>query len=219
MTIGLDQTPNSMKNIILVMLSILSFSTSPVIADDISSYQIEGISIGESLLDYMSEDKILSEIERTKEWYPHLKEPYKYANVYLGGKFNNFDYLGFVIENNQTNQYVSNKDEKYIIQSILGNKDYIENFDACINKRDDIANLFSKSFPNTQKSEELLKHGVDPSGKSIIDAVYFNFDSGASIEASCSNLDEDFRRQIKWSEGLTIVIHPKHIIDWLKDHK
>ena len=208
-----------MKKLLVLLFSSFLVCSPSVFADDISSYQIEGISIGESLLNYMSEDEILSEIERTKEWYPHLKEPYKYSNVYLGGKFENFDYLGFVIENNQKNQNASDNNEKYTIQAIVGNKDYIENFDACLNKRDEIASLFSRSFPNAQKTEEFLNHAVDPSGRSVINAVYFNFDSGALIEASCSNMDEDFRRQINWSEGLTIVIHPKHTIDWLRDHK
>ena len=41
----------------LLTLFVLLFSSS-VVADDIKDYQIEGISIGDSLLDYMSETKI-----------------------------------------------------------------------------------------------------------------------------------------------------------------
>ena len=208
-----------MKKLLILLFSIFFLSSPSVFADDISDFEIEGISVGDSLLDYMTEDEILKEIERTKDWSLHLQEPNKYAKVYLGGKFENYDYLGFIIKNNQTNQYVTNKNEEYIIQSITGNRDYIENFDACLNKRDEIANLLSRSFPNAQKTEHFLIHGGDPSGKSIIDAVYFNFDSGTDVEASCVNFDEDFRRQVNWSEGLLIAIQPKEIVEWLENHK
>ena len=87
-----------------------------------------------------------------------------------------------------------------------------------MNKRDEIANLLSRSFPNAQKTEHFLIHKGDPSGKSIIDAVYFNFDSGAVVKASCYNFDEDFRRQVYWSEGLIIAIETKEIVEWLSDH-
>ena len=208
-----------MKKLLTLLFSILFLSSPSVFADDISDFQIEGISIGDSLLDYMTEDEILSEIERTRDWHPHLKDPYKYATVYLGGKFKNYDYLGFVIKNNQTNQYITNKNEKYIIRSIVGNADYIENFDACIYKRDQIVDLFSRSFPNAQTIESIFNHGVDPSGKSIIDAVYFEFNSGTVIEVSCNELDEVFRREMGWSEGLIVLITPKDIDDWLTTHK
>ena len=211
-----------MKKLLILLFSALLLSSSYVFADDISDYQIEGISIGDSLLDYMTEDEILKEIKRTKDWYKYLNEPDKYSEVFssdrLDKNLKTYDYLGFYIKNNQPNQYVTNKNEEYIIQSITGNRDYIENFDACLNKRDEIANLLSRSFPNAQKTEHFLIHGGDPSGKSIIDAVYFNFDSGAVVKASCYNFDEDFRRQVYWSEGLIIAIETKEIVEWLSDH-
>jgi len=148
-----------MKKLLILLFSIFFLNPTSVIADDISDFEIEGISIGDSLLDYMTEEEILKEIERTKDWSLHLQEPNKYAKVYLGGKFENYDYLGFYIKNNQPNQYVTNKNEEYIIQSIFGHRDYIENFDACLNKRDEITNLLSRYFLNIQKTEDFLIHG------------------------------------------------------------
>ena len=57
-------------NKLLALLFSLFFLNSPsVFADDISDFEIEGISIGDSLLDYMTEDEILSEIERNINLY------------------------------------------------------------------------------------------------------------------------------------------------------
>ena len=46
----------------LLTLFVLLFSSS-VFADDISDFEIEGISIGDSLLEHLSEEIILSEIK------------------------------------------------------------------------------------------------------------------------------------------------------------
>ena len=44
---------------ILLTLFVLLFSSS-VVAEDISDFEIEGMSIGDSLLDYFSEKKIIT---------------------------------------------------------------------------------------------------------------------------------------------------------------
>jgi hypothetical protein len=54
-----------------------------VVADDISDFEIEGISIGDSLLDYISEEKIKSEIERTKSWYSYLPQESRFSSFYF----------------------------------------------------------------------------------------------------------------------------------------
>ncbi len=57
-----------MKKLLILLFSLFFLSSPSVFADDISDFQIEGISIGDSLLDYMTEEEILEEIERTKDW-------------------------------------------------------------------------------------------------------------------------------------------------------
>ena len=50
---------------LLGILFLSLFFTTPLKADDIRDFQIEGMSIGDSLLDYFSEEKIKEEEERT----------------------------------------------------------------------------------------------------------------------------------------------------------
>jgi len=207
---------NSIMKKLLILLFFLS-STS-VFADDISDFEIEGISIGDSLLDYMTEEEILKEIERTKDWYSHLKEQNKYASVYLRGEFLNYDYLGFIIKNSSSNTYVSNKNEKYTILSITGETEYIENFDGCIQKRDEIAEIFSKSFTNADRFQEIREIPSDPSGKSIVDQVDFVFDSGNSVMVYCTDYDETIRLKNVWQEGLVVVLMLDEINEWVSDY-
>ena len=207
-----------MTKLLLLLFSLFFLYSPSVFADDISDLQIEGISIGDSLLDYMTEEKILKEIERTKDWYLHLKEPYKYASVYLRGEFLNYDYLGFIIKNSSSNTYVSNKNEKYTILSITGETEYIENFDGCIQKRDEIAEIFSKSFTNADRFQEIREIPSDPSGKSIVDQVDFVFDSGNSVMVYCTDYDETIRLKNVWQEGLVVVLMLDEINEWVSDY-
>ena len=207
-----------MKKLLTLLFSIFFLFSPSVFADGISDFEIEGISIGDSLLDYMTEDEILKEIERTKDFYYHLNEPNKYAEVYLVKKSENYDYLGFFIKNNSVNTYVTNKNEKYTILSIRGLKRYIEDFDSCILNRNQIVDILSKMFPDREKVKEIRRYPGDPSGNSIGDTIYFDLDIGNKVRVYCSNFEETFRIKMKWSEGLTVLIISSEIHEWLNDY-
>ena len=95
---------------------------------------------------------------------------------------------------------------------------YNEDFDSCIAKRDEIVSELSKVFPNADKSESFFKHAVDPSGNSIVDAVYFELDSGVESEVSCYNFEETLRIKKNWAEGLQVSIDSEEITSWLSDY-
>ena len=204
-----------MKKLLILLFSLLFLSSSSVFADDISDFSIEGMSIGDSLLDYMTEDQILKEIEENKDHYPNLNEPYKYAEVYLFNDFPTYEYIKVFIKNNSSNQYLTNNNEKFTILAFAGGIDFIEDFDSCLQKQNEIVEVVPGMFPEAQKVEDNLVHGADPSGESIIDGVYFNFDSGAVIEVACYNFEETFRIKKNWSEGLIFSVYSEEIYSWL----
>ena len=67
-----------MKRLLLILILTFSFQ-SWTKADDIRDFQIEGISIGDSLLDYMS----AKEIEKNKYFLEQAKENKKYTKINL----------------------------------------------------------------------------------------------------------------------------------------
>ena len=93
-----------MKRLLLILILTFSFQ-SLTKADDIRDFEIEGISVGDSLLDYYSEAEINS----------------KYKNYHYSSK----KYYQIGIEKN-INQYelvtihLKNKDKRYIIHNIGG---------------------------------------------------------------------------------------------------
>ena len=71
---------------------------------------------------------------------------------------------------------------------------------------------------HAKKSEQSYKPRLDPSGKSTKDKVKFTFNSGNEIQVNCSNWEENLRMKNNWSEGLSVIISTKEVIDWLKSN-
>ena len=92
---------------------ILLFSVT-VLANDITEFQIEGISIGDSALDYVSKDHIITEIKRTSEHYIYLKNQNDFGEVYiLNRDFDTYEQISFFVKPND-------KDFKiYMLRGIL----------------------------------------------------------------------------------------------------
>ena len=222
-----------MKKLLLLLFSIFFLSSPSVFAYDISDLKIEGMSIGDSLLDYMSEDEILKEIEATKNHYSDLKEPNKYAEVYFWKDFPTYDVVSVFVKNDFADLYVGNTNETYVLPAIresiqyVGNTNekfeivfirglitFIEDFDSCIEKRDEISEILSSMFPDVQRTENTFD---DSMKTSIIDSITLKFSSGALIDARCNDRDETYRIQNNYSEGLSIAILTEEIKDWFSD--
>ena len=140
---------------ILLTLFVLLFSSS-VVAEDISDFEIEGISIGDSLLDYFSEEEIIKEIQVNKSSYFYLKE--KFGEVYLFDGLSKYYSVIFFVKLN---------DKNYIIQGIRGTIDYDDKkMDDCYAQQEEIINEISPLFEISNKKKTSIPHPIDPSGKS-----------------------------------------------------
>ena len=181
-------------------------------ADDIGEFQIEGMSIGDIALKYLSKNQILSEIEFTKDHYIYLKEPLKFREVYIFdlSDSSNYDKISFMVKE---------KDPKFKIYFLRGMKTYNNQFDNCINQRNKIANEIEKLFINYEKNEHELKNALDKSGKSFRKQIRFIFNSGDVITVGCSDWNEELRKKNKWTEGLNVAIISKEIVEWFDQRK
>ena len=188
---------------IILTLFVLLFSSS-VFADDISDFQIEGMSIGDSLLDYMSKEEIKSEIKSNRYMYDYLNEDF--GEVYLYDELHTYSYMSF---------FVKPDDKKFLIYRFRGLIDYIEDSKGCHKKQNEIVEEISEIFNDAKKSEQSIKSRHDPSGKSTVDKVIFTFNSGDQIQIQCTNYEENLRMKNNWSEGISVIISTKEAIDWL----
>ena len=147
-----------------LFLVLFSFSV-PSFADGVSDFQIEGISIGDSLLDHLSKEEITTEIEINKPTYNYLTE--EFGEVYIfSGNFEIYQKLSF---------FVKPKDKHYTIYFIKGSISYDDKLEQCLAKQKEIVEEFSLSYKNARKIEETEKFPWDNTGESVTHNIYFFF--------------------------------------------
>ena len=111
-----------MKRLLIILILMFSFQTLTK-ADDIRDFEMEGISIGDSLLNHISKiqiDKLNKQfVYPNKQYYVFVIEK-DYLNL------NTYDYLQVEIKNN---------DFDYIVQALSGFLDYDNQIKDCNKKR------------------------------------------------------------------------------------
>jgi len=190
---------------ILLTLFVLLFSPS-LVAENITDFQIEGMSIGDSLLDYMSEEKILIEKERTKDWYASLGDQI-FFEVYNLDKFKNYDYVSFFIKSNDIN---------FIIQAIYGVKYFEEDIRQCYKKQNEIISELNYLFKNTNKSTLETPLNWDLSGKSFLKRISYEFSNQDIIAVECYDWDESMQKGNPPNPDiLSVSINTKELFSWI----
>ena len=172
-------------------------------AEDISEYEIEGISIGYSLLDHLSKEEIITEIEINKSSYNYLTEDF--GEVYLFGNFDTYDRLSF---------FVKPKDKHYTIYSISGGISYDDKLEECFAQQKEIEKEFSSMYKNAKKRKYSLKLTLDPTGESVTHNIEFTFDSGDFIEINCTKYKKSLKIENNWEDALQVTVNKKEISDW-----
>ena len=171
-----------MKKIFFLIILILSLQTLSL-ADNIRYFQIEGMKIGDSALDYFNE----SQLEDNEQgWHNYSYKEYSTSFVPGKGIYNWF--------------LVSYKnDNNFIIEALAGGLEK-KNYDEkeCNNKLDAVALNISELFKNTAQGEKKsYKLKADAAriypftGKSTVTSLSFNFLDGAKIILGCYNMDKE----------------------------
>ena len=187
---------------IYLFLVLLSFSNL-IYADDIKEFEIEGISIGESLLEHLSKEQITSEIEANKPTYNYLNEDF--GEVYLFESSDKYYALSFMVKP---------KDKYFNIYSVTGMIDFDNKIEQCFTKKKEIVKEFSLIFNNATKREETLEFDWDPTGESITYNTYFDFKNGDYAGVSCAKFKKSLKIENNWVDGLSVKIGKKEILDW-----
>ena len=170
----------SKKLLGIVVLGLL-FISAPSKADDISDFEIEGMSVGDSLLDYFSE----SDIKKNNKNY--LKNN-KYTSVGFTNVGQTYHKLEFAF---------LSTDKNYKLAGISGINLYEFNFQDCIAKKKEISTSIEDLFKNELESnlveriDKEMKHTAYPSGNSMAYLSAFSFLKSKDIVViACINFSE-----------------------------
>tara|TARA_B100000575_G_C22930119_1_gene539060 strand:- start:251 stop:826 length:576 start_codon:yes stop_codon:yes gene_type:complete len=184
---------------IVVLGLLLSISTK---ADDIRDFEIEGISIGNSLLDYYNEDEIKKNI--MNEYYKNKNNKFKKVEFW-DLKMDLYDVLAFHIKTN---------DNKFIVHSIAGAILYRNNIKDCYKKKNNIINELKELFPTAEEFDSGRQiHSADNTQKSTYDRVDLIFKSGDNVRVICY----DWSKETGNVNHLSVGIETKEFSDWLSN--
>ena len=171
-------------------------------ADDIRDFQIEGMSIGDSLLDYMTVD----EIENNRLQYFNDKRKY-----YVVGKFDNLNTY------EQLEIYLKSDDKNYKIKT-LGAFISLEG-NECLLKQKEIDKEFRELFSNLKIYSATISHIFDKSGKSKQKQTNYVFGSDASkdnhIRTECISWSDEIKQKEGWQDNLIVIAMTSEILKWI----
>jgi len=172
----------NIKKIFFLIFLIIQFQNISL-ADDIQKFQIEGMSIGDSALDYFSEAQLE---DNEQGWHNYSYK--EYSTSFMPGKG---IYDWFLVT-------YRNDDYNFKIKALVGGMKK-KNYDnkGCNNYLDAITLNVSELFKNAkQENKKKYELTTDASrtypftGKSVVTSVSFNFPDDGAIIIACYNMDK-----------------------------
>ena len=172
----------NIKKIFFLIFLIIQFQNISL-ADDIQKFQIEGMSIGDSALNYFSEAQLE---ENEQDWHNYSYK--EYSTSFMPGKG---IYDWFLVT-------YRNDDYNFKIKALVGGMKK-KNYDnkGCNNYLDAITLNVSELFKNAkQENKKKYELTTDVSrtypftGKSVVTSVSFNFPDDGAIIIACYNMDK-----------------------------
>ena len=176
-------------------------------AKDITDYEINGVSIGQSLLDYLSKDEIFAEIERNKPTYNYLNSDF--GEVYLTLSSDEYDFMSVFVKPN---------DKNFIIHYVSGSIKFPNKIEECYKKQKEIELDMSKLFTNVKKSNHVGTFPWDSTGESKSKYVQLIFESGNAITISCANFSNKAKSEMGMEDSLSIELSLKEVEDWFVNY-
>ena len=189
-----------MKRLLLVL--ILTFSSQTwTKADDIRDFEIEGMSIGSSLLDLFTKNEIEG-IDPTV--YPGSQIFHDIPIV--SDKFTTYNQVTFGLKKN---------DNQYIIYSLAGDLYFPEDYESCLKKKKEIINSVSKLFSKQKRNDykHVFKSIYD--GKSFSEITDFDFLDKSSLRIYCTNWTLETEKKRNFMDMLSINSVSSEYLDWL----
>jgi hypothetical protein len=182
----------NMKKLILIIIFILSFQSLGR-ANDIRDFEIEGISIGDSALNFFTKDiieKNVYDYYKDKTFSPVQTQNLPFYEIY--------DYVDFDFKTN---------DKNFIIHALYGTISYENNISDCYKQMDDIVIIMKNLFEDSatmveEKAEKRPEKTGDPTGKTIATSVSFWFDNGDRASVTCYDYSNEYGGEDNLSVGV-----------------
>ena len=191
--------------IFLVVLTLIFSFQSLTKADDIRDFEIEGISIEKSALNYFD----VKALEKAK------KEKYSY--YYPENKFVKLAIA--TNKNSQASLYIHSdiyedlsitikpKDKKYIIYAVSGRLFCKANINDCFSLQNQVVNDLADTLKNAKRNFYKDPHPSDVSNQSFVHGDDYYFENNGSISISVYDWSEKMNNERDWQDSLQIGVN------------
>ena len=181
-----------MKRLLLILILTFGFQ-SLTKADDIKDFQIEGMSIGDSALDYFTEKEIKDNI--MSNYYKNKK--FTSVEFNRDKRFATYENVGF--------NFLT-KDNNYIMESISGAILCPKNLSRCKDLKEDIKSDISEQFKNLKKNTYSKNHRADKSGKSKFSHDLYEYENGDMIIIELVNWSKEITKKNGWTDNVNLSV-------------
>ena len=186
-----------MKKLLAIIILSLCFML-PSHADDIRDFQIEGISIGDSLLDYFSKN----ELNNAYEIHNYKNNVYRYYFLSYS-KAKDYEYLQITVKP---------EDKNFMIHGLKGHVFYKKNIQDCHQKMNEIKKEIDEVL-NYNGLKDTGKHPVDKTGKSKYERISYYLSNGSG-EIVCYDMSKEFEKTGKF-DRLAVTLSNNELKNWL----
>ena len=185
-----------MRTFLLVLILIFGLQ-SWTKADDIRDFQLEGMSIGDSLLDYFSK----KELKKNKIFEKEQGNNKEVSRYYITKNVGNYEWIAASFKTN---------DKKYLIIEISGF--LFLPFEECLKKRNQIDLEMKKMFSNSERQASgTVQHFIDKN--SLTNNIYYwtSKSSNDVIAFSCY----DWSKESGYRDQLRVEVYSDEYYKWL----
>lgn len=184
--------------VLILILNLQAFSK----ADDISEFEIEGMSIGDSVLDHFKKSDFKTFYQ---QYYPGSDE---YLGVEIPQHLSKIEYSKY---DSITLNWKKNDNIMKIV-AISGIKLFPNNLNGCLKERDFIASEIKGILDDFK--EERYEMDFGDMHDSISYAIDLKIKDG-SIRIWCTDWDEKTEKENDWEDDLNVSIDTKEFIYWV----
>ena len=183
------------------IIFVLLFSTS-VVADDIRDFQIEGMSLGDSVMDHLPGRDVVNNINYQ---YSHLGDKFHVSTFYQYKNFKKYDEISLIIKQDS-------EEILFPIYGISGLIYYEKNIENCYAEKNKIVGELQEILKDAKvEGPTILTHPGDATGKSKYEENKFHFDGGFA-RVTCYDMSDSMQIM----DAMAIDIFYQEVDDWLR---
>ena len=190
-----------MKRLLLILILTFSFQSWSK-ADDIRDFEIEGMSIGDSLLDHFNQKEIIEALKN-----PSYYKNKKFVEVFLNYKGSEFDLLQVAFEPN---------DKKFIIDKIMLVKDFRDEIEKCNKYKKNLISESSDFLNDSERVDQSKKANVDPTGNTFRYMSTFFYSKGGFFNFVCTDYGQEMLDEHGWYDNFTVSVGSDNIKKFLQ---